>query len=152
MFDPPVLGIISDGIIYNEKSSMLVIREQITGELDGEPFISVRTSSRQISGDSLYPMEIGDRVTVSRTQTITTTAMGETHTETTTEEYIVRVETVERITVLAGTFECFRVAKCDRDGVVTETNWLSDEVKQGLVKGVRHESGDTSQLLSYSLR
>jgi hypothetical protein len=60
------------------------------------------------------------------------------------------VESIEEITVAAGTFKCFKVVTYDDEGVKLETSWYSDKVK-AKVKSILHESGDTRELQSYSV-
>ena len=85
-----------------------------------------------------------------KTETVYTTYMGETETDSVTETTIFKVEKVEEITVDAGTFNCFRIVEYDEDGNKLNTYWHSDTVKQN-VKEINHEDGSTVELKSYSL-
>lgn len=151
-FEPPVNGIIDSATAKFDKATMRLIRAQMSGEYMDMPFIVASSYSYEFPGALPYPREIGKEYEVTETETMNTTVMGETETETTVNTYIYKVEKIEEITVPAGTFKCFKVVKYDETGTTAlETTWYSDKTKQYQVKEIDHESGDTMELISYSV-
>jgi len=61
------------------------------------------------------------------------------------------VESSESLTVPAGTFEVLKIVTTDETGNVTAVEWYSNQVK-GFVKTDYKNTGDVSELISYSLQ
>ena len=148
--EPPFEGLLGalEGKI--DKLTLHTLRLQWSGEL-GVPFIAVSSSTYEPSEATLYPLEVGKELTLTETETSQITALGEKETETETSTYTLKVESIEQVTVPAGTFRTFKVVTYDELGSALETEWKSDAVKLFNVKRIDHESGDISELLSYSL-
>jgi hypothetical protein len=58
---------------------------------------------------------------------------------------------VEQITVPARTFRCFKIVEYDEAGIAVRTSWVSDEAKQVKAKSIDHETGEVTELVSYSI-
>jgi len=63
----------------------------------------------------------------------------------------VKVEKREDITVPAGTFTSFKIVYYDEHDNITRTSWYSDSVKRD-VKRIYNETGETHELVSYSVQ
>jgi hypothetical protein len=148
--DPPYLGIISDLTMAYEKTTFLPLAAQSSGQYMATPYEVVIEATYELGGDPLFPLRVGNEHELVEERTTTATIMGDTATETETETSTRRVEKLETITVPAGTFECFKLVEYDEDGVATNTTWYSDEVKW-IVQETDHESGESTQLVQYSL-
>ena len=148
---PPLYGIVSSMTMKLDKSTMLATRLQFSGEYEDMPYIVESTYSYELLGQPLYPRQIGKEYKVIETETTTSTMLGETETETVTNTDTYRVEKIEQITVPAGTFRCFKIVKYDEAGTALTTSWESDKAKQISVKEIDHETGEVSELVSYSL-
>jgi hypothetical protein len=149
-FEPPVEGVIGTFDQKVDKLTLNVLRLQMSGESMGVPFIVINSSVYE-PDSTLYPLEVGKEVTSTVTETITTKVLGEKETETETNLFTYKVESIEQITVPAGTFRAFKVVTYDELGSAVETSWVSDAVKSYPLKQIDHESEDTFELLSYSL-
>ncbi len=64
---------------------------------------------------------------------------------------LLKIEAIEKITVGAGTFECFKTVEYDENGEKVSTRWYSDKVKTS-VKEIDEVTGDTQELVSYSVQ
>jgi len=149
LIEPPLMGVISEFSYKIDKATMMPIRIQMTGEVMELPFIAAASYSHIYTGVLPYPLEVGKTWEITETESLTMTSMGETEKETEKNDYTYRVETVEDITVPAGTFRCFKIVQYDESGAVVQTKWISDETK-GEVKLIDHETGEIDELLSYS--
>ncbi len=150
-FEPPVEGFIDTVTAKYDKATMHPVRMQMSGEYEGKPFIAASSWSYDLTGDPTYPLEVGKEIEVVETETTTIKMLGETETETVTNTYIYKVEKIEEITVPAGTFRCFKIAKYDEAGTKVSTSWTSDKVKQVDVKTINHETEEVTELISYSI-
>ncbi len=149
-FEPPAMGIISSASVKYDKATMRPVRMQMSAEFEGYVYVTAVGYSYS-PDETLYPLEVGKELEIIETVTTTTTVMGETQTETETNTYTFKVEGIEQITVPAGTFKCFKIVKYDEGGSALETEWHSDTTKW-TVKMIDHETGDVTELVSYSLR
>jgi hypothetical protein len=109
----------------------------------------------QVSGDSYYPLSVGKKALDIEDQTISTTTTG-TATVTQTENVTVTtstvVEKIEKVTVTAGTFTCFKVLKYDDSGKLTSISWRTDKTKLFQVKMTdMNENNTIYELISYSV-
>ena len=149
-FEPPVEGTIGTMDIKIDKLTLEIVRAQSSGQLMGVPFIVVVSTAYEPEA-ALYPLEVGKQLPRTETETSTFTAMGEKETETETNTYTYTVESIEQVTVPAGTFRTFKVVTYDELGSPVGTSWISDTVKSVAVKEIDHGSEDVIELLSYSL-
>ena len=150
--DPPVLGVIGSATGRLDKATISPVRIESSGEYMDMPFVVTTSYSDQFTGALPYPLEVGKEFEVIETETTTTTVMGETETESVTNTYTYKVEKIEQITVPAGTFRCFKIVQYDEQGTALATSWQSPETKQYMVKEIDHETGEVTELVSYSLR
>ena len=153
-YDPPVGGLAVSMIASVDKATMFPMRIEISGGLLDMLFAVTSTRSYQFTGAPHYPLYVGKELEVIETETTTRTVGGETETETETKTNTgtYKVEAIEDITVPAGTFRSFKVVHYDDQGTALTTSWESPETRQYTVKQVNHESGDTFELISYSVR
>ena len=149
-FEPALEGVANSATVHIEKATYREAKGQMTGQVQGLPYSLVTTSSYTFPEGSGWPLEVGKEISATETTTTTITARGQTETETETETYTYKVEKVEEITVAAGTFKCLKVVRYDDEGKKSETSWHSDKVRND-VKWIDHESGDYTELRSYSL-
>ncbi len=147
---PPFMGFVESTFLKKDKETGELIRLQYSGELAGEPFTYSIIYSYSYS-EPKYPIRVGKIWEETETQTITTDIAQETETNTKENALKYEVKTIEEITVPAGTFDCFRTVVYDDRGTHMETYWQSLETKMLPVKHVNHVTGDTNQLVSYSL-
>ena len=148
--EPPYEGILSKISEKIDKATMLTLRGQASGEYEGDPFIVAVSYTYGFLGAFPYPLEVWKEFKVTEVETITTILAGEKDAETTTDTYTYKIEKIEDITVPAGTFRCFKVVKYDEDGTAVSTTWVSDKVKNE-VKNIDHETGESNELMSYSV-
>ncbi len=149
-FAPPFMGIIDSATRWVDKATFDNVKMEMEGEYMELTYrVSVDAS---YEGPILFPLKVGKEV--ARTETIITTieALGETETETEKETYTKIVESIEDVTVPAGTFRCFKVVEYDEYGNVSYEAWYSDEVKAN-VKEIDYQEGrEVIELQSYSVR
>jgi hypothetical protein len=150
-FDPPVGGAFDSARGSLEKATMFPIRVEMSGEPRDVPVTMMATHSYQFTGEPLYPLYVGKEIEVAQTTTTTIALGGESDTETETETYTYKVETIEDITVAAGTFRCFKVVRYDEQGTALASSWESPETRQHTVKEISHVDGEATELISYSL-
>lgn len=148
-FDPPYMGYASDAKYWVDKTTMETVRIQMSGEYMGYPYLMGATATYQYP-EAEPTREVGKEYTVIETTVTTITALGETQTENETETYIVKIEKMEKVTMPAGTFTCFKIVEYFENGDLSRTNWYSDKAKIS-VKRILHGTGETMKLVSYSL-
>ncbi|MFC2000832.1 hypothetical protein ACFLXE_08810 [Chloroflexota bacterium] len=132
---------------YQEAAVMMA------GTLTGEGF-SIDLAAEEYSSytfpDAFYwPLEVGKESTVVVTESTSITALGQTQTNEEERTEVRIVESIEDITVAAGTFRCFKVIVLDEEGKKLRTYWYSDKVRWE-VKSINHEDGQIDELISYS--
>jgi len=149
-FDPAFGGIFDSLTEKRDRATYFSLRTQMTGTMMGLSAIADLQFSYTFPEAAPWPLEVGKEIKVIRTETSTTTMMGETKTETETETSTQKVERMEEITVPAGTFKCFKIVKYDETGEKIYTSWHSDKVKT-YVKRIVYEDGTTMELKSYSM-
>lgn len=147
--DPPFMGI-NKSIAKMDKTTLDPIQGQLEGEIQGGSFVGDMVYSYTYSNEQ-YPLKIGNTWDVTETLTTTFTFMDETETETEQNIYTYEVEKIEEITVPAGTFSCFKILQYNDSDSLLSTSWVSDKTKYFNVKEIDNESGDTSELISYSV-
>jgi hypothetical protein len=150
-FEPAFQGLVSSATIKYEKATMLEVWMQMSGKVNEQAFVSAVGYSHQISGAPLYPAVVGTQHRIETGETTTTTAAGQTQTQTANRITVSKVESIEDIAVPAGTFRCFKIVKYDEKGALLSTSWASDKAKVN-VKTVESGTGGISiELLSYNI-
>jgi hypothetical protein len=150
-FEPPLMGNISEISIMYDKATLCWERLQMSGEVQGEPFVGEYNYTDEFLGEPLYPLEIGKECKVKETYTLSVQVGSEIQQESHTETFTYKVEEIEEITVPAGTFRCFKIVKYDHSDNEFNTFWQSDKVKQYNVKFMDHLIGEVDELVSYSV-
>jgi len=140
-------GILSGENMWVEKETGLTVKAQISGEYMGTPFTKTTTYIHH-SGTDRWPIEVGKEVNVTTTAIENSSLSGS---RSSTGTVTVKVEKREDITVPAGTFKCFKVVFYDEYDSITSTSWYSDSVKYW-VKTIYNETGETKELISYSIQ
>lgn len=148
-FTPPFMGIIDSATRWVDKSTFDNVKMEMSGEYMDLPYIVSIDASYE--GPILFPLKVGKQVTRTETTTTTTEILDEIETETEMETYTRIVESIEDVTVPAGTFRCFKVVEYNEYGRVSSETWYSDEVKAN-VKEIDYEDGGGIELQSYSVR
>jgi len=149
--DPPAEGMIDEAIAGFDKELLLPIWMKMSGETEGTAFTAETEATYEISSGSRWPLEVGKEIVIIESTVTNIEAGDETYTENETETKTYKVEAVEKITVEAGTFECFRTVEYDENGEKVSTMWHSDKVKTS-VKEIDHETGEAQELISYSVQ
>lgn len=144
---PPYLsslgGLLSGENMWVEKGTGFSIKEQISGEYMGTPFIKTLTYTYHSGPEDMWPLKVGKEVTV--TATVIENSTFTDHPISRTETGTVKVEKREDITVPAGTFTCFKMVHYDEYGNVTGTRWYSERVKYWVKM-------EETELVSYSIQ
>ncbi len=149
--DPPLEGMIDEATAGFDKYLLLPMWTNMSGETEGTAFTAKTEATYEIVSGSRWPIEVGKEITITESTTTNIELGDETHTETEIETKTHKVEAIEEITVEAGTFECFRTVEYDENGEKVSTKWHSDEVK-ATVKEIDYETGETQELVSYSVK
>lgn len=147
LYTPPLPGglggLLSGENMWMEKGTGFPIKEQISGEYIGAPFIKTLTCIYHSGPEDMWPLKVGREVTV--TATVIENSTFTDHPVSRTETITLKVEKREDITVPAGTFTCFKIVFYDEYGSITTTRWYSDEVKFWVKTG-------EAELISYSIQ
>jgi len=132
-YDPPFQG------IYNEtdwidKSTINPVRMQGPGEYTYDnttiPYTYNITFFYTYYGGVQFPMIVGKEFNMTEIMTYTMTMDNTTYTYEYNMSYVFEVETIESVTVPAGTFTCFKVNMWNAtSGALLYTMWYSDEAK-----------------------
>jgi hypothetical protein len=150
MIDPPLNATgISKMTGKVNKHTMEWIRQQASGEINGISF-TMATSYSQKFSEMPFPYSIGKSWEVTEEESNVFSSMGRSEKTTETNTYVYQVEKIEKVTVTAGTFECFKILKYDDDENVVDTYWYSGKVKQN-VKELDNETNETIEMVSYSV-
>jgi hypothetical protein len=147
-FEPALQGVLTTALMV-KKATLFRVKLQ-AASIEGIPIRKVTEYDYNPSHATIYPFEVGKEPLVSRTEKTNVTTAGQTETEIVTHLFTYKVEGLEEVTVPAGTFMCYRIVKYDESGNKVNASWHSDEVKN-VAKSLKHEFGETSELLSYSL-
>jgi hypothetical protein len=141
--------VLEEGTIWAEKATLNVYGDVTFGTQDGESGLWTTRYWYIYPKVPYWPLKMGK--VIREVEYSETRLNGEdTIAYSETVFYTYEVESMEEITVAAGTFNCFKVVKYDDEGVKIETSWYSDKVK-AKVKLIYHDSGDTRELKSYSV-
>lgn len=151
LYDPPLDEVIDTAVVKGDSATFMGRSVHLSGEYMDRPYVATVSYSLDSPSYSLFPLNVGKEVKVTRTEQWSVTMMGELESETVVQTYTYRVEKKEEIDVPAGTFKCFKIVKYDEHGTALETRWHSDKAKSD-VKWIDHETEDVAELISYSLR
>ena len=151
VFDPPVGGLLRDLEGSIDKATIDTIKIQSTTEVLGIFVIITTRYSYEYDGPRLYPLSVGKQVNVIETKETIRTSLGDTETASESNTFTYEIEAIEDVTVPAGTFRSFKVVKYDESGSKVDTAWHADAVRSFDIKTLDHETGETSELTSYTL-
>ena len=136
--------------MWLNKATLDERKVEYTGEYEGTPYTYVEEYSNTYEGGTMFPLIVGREATVTQTTTSYVIIDTETYPEDTEESvWTMTVEKIEEVTVTGGTFDCFKVL-IYVEGSLANTMWFSDTAKTQ-VKYIDHLTGDTMELLSYSV-
>ncbi|MFC2027115.1 hypothetical protein ACFLU3_00350 [Chloroflexota bacterium] len=148
--DPPIMGAIGEATLSFDKETMETLTSRTSGKYQGDIFDQIRTYTYTHS-ESPYPLSLGKKWTVTETEA-TSSIFGEGfESEIETNTFSYEVETIEEITVPAGSFECFKVVKYNDEDSIIETSWKSPLLKQCNIKQIEHDTGDIMELTGYTV-
>ena len=148
-FEPPYMGELTGTVNKYDKATFDIITMDFHSVKPDE-FTNI---TYETSGDVFYPLEVGKEITKTETRTITTgnATVSQTYEVTATIKTI--VEKIEKITVEAGTFQCFKLLKYDEYGVLVQITWRSADTKMFQVKLVDMAEEDAIyELIAYSVK
>lgn len=148
-YDPAMSGV-SKRTVWEEKATTDEFREQYSLDYLGTTVTCSSVYDSTYSGDERWPLKVGSNWMENLTIVTTWEALGESETETTTNDIQYRLEKKETITVGAGTFTCFKIVGYE-NGEVTRIFWYADKAKD-VVKADFPIDEDSLQLLSYSVK
>ncbi len=147
-FDPPFDGTLTGVTNKYEKATLNIITMDMCSAIPGE-FTSI---TYETSGTPFYPLSVGKEIAEVELQTITSGNSAITQTQNVTTATTTVVEKMEKITVEAGTFKCFKLLKYDEYGNLIQITWRSDETKLYQVKMTDMAEEDAIfELISYSV-
>lgn len=149
-YQPALEGVVNEASIWVDRVTNFPVRGQATGTMMGVPYSAVIDYSYLFPSQKWWPLEVGKEIEISETLHRTTKALGLENTETERKTSTYEVVRVEEITVLAGTFKCFKIVEHDETGMKLSETWYSDEVKND-IKAIDYDVGYTIELKSYSL-
>jgi len=149
-YQPALEGVVTNMSTWIEKSTIFPRRAQMTGNMMGLPYSVIVDFSYLFRDQKWWPLWVGKEIGVSETIYRTTKALGLENKETERKTSTYEVVRIEEITVLAGTFKCFKIVEHDETGMKLSETWYSDDVKND-VKYIDYEEGYTVELKSYSL-
>lgn len=149
--DPPLPGMIDEATAGFDEELLLPLWTKMSGVTEGTEFTAETEATYEISSGSRWPLEVGNEIVITESSVTNIEAGEETYTEDETETKTYKVELIEEITVEAGTFECFKTVEYDENGENVSTKWYSDKVKTN-VKDIDYETGETQELVSYSVK
>lgn len=154
-FDP-VMSSTHDGVVYttigmrywiDKTTCLLGVKHEYTTSADEQTY----TSSLVYSYDpwaSLFPLEVGNEVETEKSATHYFEGEQYGEIESSIEKYTVVGK--ENVTVIAGTFNCWKITYYDSTSDTTQTMWWSDEAKT-MVKSTDQDGNTIMELQSYSV-
>jgi hypothetical protein len=129
-FDPAYAGSVTGMTNKYEKTDLdIVFSEYHMTKPD-----DFTTFTYKISGTAYYPLTVGKEAQEISFQSVSSGNTTIYSTENSTVTTNTKVETIEKITVPAGTFECFKILKYDDQGNLIQITWRSDKIKLFQVK------------------
>lgn len=147
LFQPALEGIVESMTRWMDKATTSLVKAQFTGVMQGIPTTQVMDYTYKFPDEQWWPLEVGKEIRVIETLTTTNSAFGKQTTDTESTYEVVRME---KITVAAGTFKCFKIVEYNTNNKRISETWYSDDVKND-VKYIDYESGETTELKSYSV-
>jgi hypothetical protein len=129
-FDPAYGGSVTGMTNKYEKSDLDIIFSDYHLNTPGE----FTTFTYKIRGTAYYPLAVGKEAQEITDQGMITGNATIAQTENSTITNTTKVEKIEKITVPAGTFDCFKVLKYDDQGNLIQITWRSDKIKLFQVK------------------
>lgn len=135
-------------ILAIDKTNLRAIGIEYSSSINGTAHTGAINKSYTYSVQP-YPLSVGKTWIV----TINTTA-APIENQTATEKYIYKVEKIETINVPAGTFQCFKIVAYSYysdSNLALYTEWVTDVTRGAIVKSIITASGQTTELISYSL-
>ena len=147
-FDPPYMGELTSTTNKYDKATFDIVTMDFH-PTEPDDFTSITYKS---DGTPFYPLTVGKEIEKTETRTITTGNSTITKTYDVTASTKTVVEKIEKITVEAGTFKCFKLLKYDEYGVLVQITWRSTETKMFQVKMTDMAEEDAIyELISYSI-
>jgi len=154
-FDPPLsythseeVSTITSMKYWQDKATAIYgVKMESSGTYNGTEF----TSSEIYFYDPwepLFPLEVGKEVETEKTTTQYSSGDQIGEPVVITEKY--RVDSMDDVTVAAGTYSCWKIIIYDGDGNTTQTIWWSDTVKS-MVKGTDAAGNTTMELQSFAI-
>jgi len=148
-FDPPYMGQVTSMINNYDKATMNIIKMDLLSTTPGD----FTTAVYQTTGDLLYPVAVGKNCREVEFQTLTWGDASISQSQNSTTTTVTKVDKIEKITVAAGTFNCFKMLKYDADGNLTQISWRSVDTKMFQVKMEDMAEPDAVyELVSYSVK
>ena len=154
-FDPPSTWTYDDVVCTatsskhwaDKATGLLVVKVESSYSCNGAAYTSTMTYSYN-PWTSLFPLEVGKEVETENTTIQYSDGSQQGDPMVTTERYAIVSQ--ENVTVAAGTFNCWKMTVYDSATDVTQTMWLSDQVKS-VVKMMDAEGNTVMELQSYSV-
>jgi hypothetical protein len=147
-FEPPYMGELTGTTNKYEKANFDIVTMDFHSTKPDE-FTSI---TYQITGTPFYPLVVGKKYEKTEIRTITTGNSTISQTSDVTAKTTTVVEKIEKITVEAGTFKCFKLIKYDENGNLIQITWRADETKLFQVKITDIVEEDAIyELISYSV-
>ena len=155
-FDP-VMSSTHDGVVYtttrmrywgDKATGLLGVKHEYTTTANEQSHTSSMIYSYN-PWTSPFPLEVGKEVDTERTTTNYVEGAQYGEIEVATERYA--VVSKEDVTVIAGTFNCWKITYYDSTSDTTQTMWWSDEAKT-MVKSTDEDGKTIMELQSYSIR
>ena len=148
-FDPAYTGQVTSMVNNYDKATMNIIKMDLLTTTPG----AFTTAVYQDSGDLLYPVTVGKECRQVELQTLTWGNESISQSQNSTTTTVTKVEKTEKITVAAGTFDCFKLLKYDDSGNLTQISWRSNDTKMFQVKMEDTAEPDAVyELVSFSVK
>jgi hypothetical protein len=154
-FDPPSTWTYDDVVCTatstthwaDKAAGLLSVKTQSSYSCNGTASTYTTTYSYN-PWTSLFPLEVGREVETQKTTIQYSDGSQQGEPVVSTERYT--IVSRENVTVAAGTFGCWKLTMYDSATEVTQTMWLSDQVKS-IVKIIDAEGNTVMELQSYSV-
>ena len=144
---PPLLNCSAE-TLWVDTTTLNTIGDEVHCSLGGIDDTSTTNSSWNYSVQP-YPLSVGKTWTMIENRTTTILIVGQSNISSEVGNYTnkVKVESVETITVPAGTFKCFKMVGYDNNNSVLGTSW---QANNGIFVKSISSNGETWELTSYS--
>jgi len=157
-YEPPLGGVVGEATMKIDKDHSFVLTAQTAPYLAGSPYEVDTSIEYEFIDCQYYPLKTGNECTARETKTVLIPGPGKQSSDnearmylSETNTFLYKVDSIEDITVPAGTFECFKVDMYDDEGTKLRTSWKSAQIKNLEVKGLNHQSSEITELVSFSL-